>query len=68
MILAEKLLVCTDCKKNFIFTVKEQEYHFSRGFPNEPGRCPRCQQARKTNIPQNENSARSYLRSSSYFR
>ena len=68
MILAEKILHCYDCKKNFTYTVEEQEFHFSRGFPNEPVRCRPCRQARKTHSTQDENSVGTKFHSDSYFR
>ncbi len=64
----EKLLHCSDCQNNFTFTVDEQEFHASRGFPNEPGRCPPCRQARKTHSTPNETSVRTKVPSDSYFR
>jgi CxxC-x17-CxxC domain-containing protein len=53
---AEKLLYCIECKKSFIFTVEEQEYHASLGFPNEPGRCLSCRRARKVGIANKKNT------------
>ncbi len=47
MALADKTLVCRDCGKEFIFTVGEQEFYVSRGFKNDPSRCPDCRAARK---------------------
>ncbi|MGI6358577.1 MAG: zinc-ribbon domain containing protein [Bacillota bacterium] len=43
----DKTLTCRDCGKEFIFTAGEQEFYASRGFQNEPGRCPECRAARK---------------------
>ena len=43
----DKTLVCRDCGQNFIFTTGEQEFFASRGFVNEPTRCPECRAARK---------------------
>lgn len=43
----DKTLSCVDCGSEFVFSVAEQEYHASRGFTNEPKRCPDCRQARK---------------------
>jgi hypothetical protein len=68
MSFAEKLLNCVNCKKNFTFTVEEQEYRSSRGFPNDPGLCRPCRQARKTSSFQDEDSARTKVLSNSYFR
>jgi hypothetical protein len=68
MSFAEKLLSCIDCKKNFTFSIEEQELRASRGFPNEPGRCPPCRKARKTHSNQDEYSARTTTNSDKYFR
>ena len=46
--LNDKTLTCRDCGQNFVFTGGEQEFYQSRGLTNEPGRCPDCRQARKS--------------------
>ncbi len=43
----EKSLQCADCGATFTFTVEEQEFFQSKGYLNEPKRCPECRQARK---------------------
>jgi CxxC-x17-CxxC domain-containing protein len=43
----DKTLTCVDCGAEFTFTASEQEFHASRGFTNEPKRCPDCRRARK---------------------
>ncbi len=43
----DKTLTCADCGAEFTFSAEDQEYHASRGFTNEPKRCPSCRQARK---------------------
>jgi hypothetical protein len=48
MSFAQKLLYCNNCKKNFIFTIEEQERRSSQGYPNDPLTCPTCRRARKT--------------------
>jgi CxxC-x17-CxxC domain-containing protein len=48
MAYTEKSLQCSDCGKTFSFTVEEQEFYASKGFTNEPKRCPPCRQARKS--------------------
>lgn len=45
--LSDKTLTCRDCGVDFVFTAGEQEFYASRGFTNEPARCPRCRQARR---------------------
>ena len=44
---ADKTLTCRDCGRAFTFTAGEQEFYASRGFTNEPGRCPDCRAAYK---------------------
>ena len=43
----DKILTCTDCGAAFTFTAGEQEFHASKGFTNEPRRCPNCRRARR---------------------
>ncbi len=43
----DKTLVCRDCGSSFEFTSSEQEFYASKGFANEPTRCPSCRAARK---------------------
>ena len=44
----EKSIVCSDCDATFTFSVEDQEFFQTKGFTNEPKRCPSCRQARKT--------------------
>ncbi len=43
----DKTLTCSDCGAGFTFGAGEQEFFASKGFENEPGRCPDCRAARK---------------------
>ncbi len=43
----DRTLSCSDCSAQFTFTVGEQEFYQSRGFTNEPRRCPACRASRK---------------------
>ena len=43
----DKTLTCSDCSNTFTFTAGEQEFHQSKGFTNEPRRCPNCRGARR---------------------
>jgi CxxC-x17-CxxC domain-containing protein len=43
-----KTLSCADCGAAFDFTAEEQEFYQSKGYTNEPKRCPSCRQARKS--------------------
>ena len=45
----DKTLTCSDCGLHFTFGTGEQEFFASKGFENEPGRCPECRAARKQN-------------------
>ncbi len=47
MSFADKTLTCSDCGTTFTFTAGEQEFHASKGFSNEPRRCPNCRLARR---------------------
>ena len=42
-----RALECADCGTTFDFTAEEQEFHASKGFTNDPKRCPSCRQTRK---------------------
>ena len=44
----DRTLTCRDCGQQFAFTAGEQEFYQSRGLTNEPGRCPECRAARKS--------------------
>ena len=44
----DKTLECSDCGNTYTFNAEEQEQFQSRGFTNEPKRCPSCHVARKT--------------------
>ena len=48
MAIEDKELQCADCGANFTFTAREQEFFKSKGYTNEPKRCPSCREARKT--------------------
>ncbi len=43
----DKSLQCSDCGTTFTFTAEEQEFFQSKGYTNDPKRCPSCRQARK---------------------
>lgn len=43
----DKTLTCRDCGTTFVFTTGEQEFFASKGFTNEPSRCPECRTARR---------------------
>jgi CxxC-x17-CxxC domain-containing protein len=43
----DKTLQCVDCGTTFTFDAQEQELFASRGYTNEPKRCPTCRQAKR---------------------
>ena len=44
---ADKTLECVECGTSFTFTASEQEFFATKGYTNEPKRCPQCRQANK---------------------
>lgn len=55
----DKTIVCKDCGKEFIFTVRDQEFYAEKGFQNEPQRCKDCRIARKASR-NNDNGSRRF--------
>ncbi len=47
MVFQDKSIQCSDCSATFTFTAQEQEFFQSKGYTNEPKRCPSCRQVRK---------------------
>ncbi|TET75544.1 MAG: hypothetical protein E3J42_03280, partial [Dehalococcoidia bacterium] len=47
MAYVDKTLQCVDCGASFTFGATEQEFFATKGFTNEPKRCPDCRAARK---------------------
>ena len=43
----DKSIRCSDCGTTFTFTIGEQEFFQSKGFTNEPKRCPSCRRTNK---------------------
>lgn len=43
----DKMIVCKECGKEFVFSASEQEFYEAKGFEHEPSRCPACRRARK---------------------
>jgi CxxC-x17-CxxC domain-containing protein len=48
MAFQDKSLTCSDCGATFTFSAEDQEFFQTKGYTNEPKRCPECRQARKT--------------------
>ena len=45
----DSTLTCRDCGNEFTFTAGEQQFYADRGLTNQPGRCPDCRAAAKSN-------------------
>ncbi len=43
----DKSIQCSDCGITFTFSAEDQEFFQSKGYTNEPKRCPDCRRARK---------------------
>ena len=44
----DRSIQCSDCGTTFTFTATEQEFFASKGYINDPKRCPSCRAARKS--------------------
>jgi len=49
----DKILICQDCSREFVFTEGEQEFYKEKGLQNEPKRCPDCRKAKKAQFNRN---------------
>ena len=47
MAFQDKSIQCSDCGATFTFSAQDQEFFQSKGYTNEPKRCPACRKARK---------------------
>ena len=43
----DKIIICKDCKEEFVFTAGEQEFYSGLGLDTEPQRCKECRNRRK---------------------
>jgi CxxC-x17-CxxC domain-containing protein len=43
----DKSLQCSDCGATFTFSAEEQQFFQSKGYTNDPKRCPACREARR---------------------
>ena len=62
MSFGDKSIQCSDCGTTFTFTAGEQEFFASKGFTNEPKRCPQCRRAKKEQKNNSANDSYSYSR------
>jgi len=53
----DKEIQCSDCGATFTFSTGEQEFFQSKGFTNEPKRCPSCRRANKAQRSGNESNS-----------
>ena len=37
-----RILICTECKQEFVFTIQAQQYFAERGYTEDPKRCKSC--------------------------
>ena len=37
-----RVLICTECGEEFVFTVEAQQYFAERGYTEDPKRCKTC--------------------------
>ncbi len=54
----DKSFQCSDCGTTFTHSAEDQEFYQSKGYTNEPKRCPECRQARKSERYGNSNGSR----------
>jgi CxxC-x17-CxxC domain-containing protein len=54
----DKVLVCRECNKEFLFSAGEQSFYSEKGFQHQPSRCRDCRGARRpgggTRMPSGE--------------
>jgi CxxC-x17-CxxC domain-containing protein len=62
----DKSIQCADCGTTFTFSAEDQEFFRSKGYTNEPKRCPECRQARKSERYGNSSFGNSSLGNSGY--
>lgn len=55
----DKVLKCSECGQEFVFTAGEQMFFADKGFKNEPKRCKDCKSKRTQNPGQGNNLQRS---------
>ena len=50
----DKVLKCSECNQEFVFTAGEQMFFADKGFKNEPKRCKDCKAKRSQNPGQGQ--------------
>ena len=46
----DRILMCADCGRSFVFTAGEQLFFFDKQFRNDPKRCKPCKSKRSTSV------------------
>jgi len=46
----DRILKCSDCGAEFVFTAGEQHFFHDKNFKNEPKRCKACKGKRQTGL------------------
>lgn len=49
MELKDKVIKCKDCGREFVFSVRDQEFYKKMNFDKEPVRCKDCRISKKRN-------------------
>lgn len=44
-----RVLICCECREEFVFTVAAQQYFAEKGYSDDPKRCKSCHTAQKKN-------------------
>ncbi len=57
----DKVLKCSECSQEFVFTAGEQMFFADKGFKNEPKRCKDCK-AKRSQSPGPSAGANSFQR------
>jgi len=57
-----RILICTECDQEFVFTIQAQQYFAERGYTDDPKRCKSCHTEYKKRQRENNHrpSERSY--------
>lgn len=56
----DETIVCKDCGKEFVFTVRDQEFYEEKGFTNKPVRCRECRAAKKAQSNRRDSGRRNF--------
>ena len=59
----DKSIQCVDCGATFTFSAEDQEFFRTKGYTNEPKRCPECRQTRKStrDIPEQSSVWKAFI-------